>query len=479
MTSFNAKLIALARKQVTLAGPRYSPGIDVNAPNIAIEPLLLALGALALDDPYRSRLDELHASLDESLQYATDVKGLFARRRRSPDVLLATLRELKQVTPATAQACVTRVQQLLKAVNNVLTTEHARLDNQRQVATTEENQHLVDSAMVTLRRVQYAIEEVGRFAESAAFRLLTTNRLMILGEWGTGKTHFLCDITNQRITKTLPTLFVLAQHLPLGVDPLTAICQMTGVATSPKQLLTLLNQAGKARSARALLIVDGINEGDQARWRKALLPLSHQAESFPNVGFVLSCRRPFEKQIVSAHAAARWTQVEHSGFSNVAFDAQMEFFRYYEIPAPETPLLTDEFSRPLFLKILCETIRDLSTRSKKTYLKNLASGQKGMTRALEDFAKHIGAKIEQAFNLGPLTCWKIMKGDVVSGRTVGIAPIMASNVRDYITRPEAVAVLGVLDDLHAHSAGLPTSPHAGRRSSDAEHEMEHRTGQAI
>ena len=72
-------------------------------------------------------------------------------------------------------------------------------------------------------------------------------------------------------------------------------------------------------------------------------------------------------------------EVHHPGFEDQEFDAQLEFFRYYDLPPLHVPLLSVEFSRPLFLRLMCEGIKDLSKRSQKENLRDLASGEKSMT----------------------------------------------------------------------------------------------------
>ena len=180
----------------------------------------------------------------------------------------------------------------------------------------------------------------------------------------------------------LPTLLVLAQSLPARDDPLEAICETTGVAESPEVLLSDLQALGKEIGARSLLLIDGINEGDRSAWKKALPVLAHRLGEYANIGLVLSCRRPFEKQIVTTAASKLFLEAEHPGFEGNEFDAQVEFFEYYGIPTPHVPLITPEFSRPLFLKLFCDAIKTLSTRHKSKHLRDIASGQRGnVTRA--------------------------------------------------------------------------------------------------
>lgn len=130
-------------------------------------------------------------------------------------------------------------------------------------------------------------------------------------------------------------------------------------------------------------------------------------------------------------------QLTHPGFEDQEFDAQLEFFRHYDLPALHVPLLTAEFSRPLFLRLMCEGVRELSKRSQKKKLRDIASGQKSMTYVLEHFVKRVGAEVEAEHGLPSKACWLIMKGEPRKGRA-GLAGVLASNRREWMSLDEVV-----------------------------------------
>ena len=76
------------------------------------------------------------------------------------------------------------------------------------------------------------------------------------------------------------------------------------------------------------LLIDGIDEGDRSAWKKSLPALAHRLGEYANIGLVLSCRRPFEKQIVTTAASKLFVEAEHLGFEENEFDAQVKFFDY-------------------------------------------------------------------------------------------------------------------------------------------------------
>ena len=236
----------------------------------------------------------------------------------------------------------------------------------------------------------------------------------------------------------MPALLVLASHLAPAVDPLEAIAKETKLARTGDSLLVSLDRLGRRTRCRALLIVDAINEGDREVWRKQLTRLARRVNQFPNVGLVLSCRRPFQEIIVTPSSEKCFVRLEHLGFEEQEFDAQQAFFSYYGIPAPQMPLITPEFSRPLFLKLFCKAVTELSSRTQKRKLIEVASGQKGMTYVLEYFTKKVGKSIERDFKLPSNSCWRLLKG---SQEKTGFAWTMADEPRDWVTRHNALSII--------------------------------------
>jgi hypothetical protein len=361
----------------------------------------------------------------------------------NPARLLAHLSDLEAARPPDVGAVrhrATITANRLDAVAERL-AERA-LEGLRNAPVDSEERRSRDVEYGEARRFTFAVRTVLDFLRSASAALLEKNVLLLLGGWGMGKTHPLCDLTKRRMEQGLPTLFCLAQQLP-DVNPLEALCQTTGLARDGAALLAALDRIGRQRRTRSMLIIDAINEGDRRMWRRSLFALCRAVRRLPNLTLILSCRQPFEQQIVGRRATQQLVVVHHQGFGEIEFDAQLSFFQHYDIPAPQVPLMMPEYSRPLFLQLLCKAIADLSNRGKHRQLKSFASGQRGMTFLLEYFAKKVGAPIERDFGLSGTTCWRILKGSSITkgGPLVGIAPLMADQLRDYITWDECVSAI--------------------------------------
>jgi hypothetical protein len=432
-------------ENINAAGPRYSPIVDPAAPNLEIAPLISAIEALAVSDKYKAFIIDLEEGVSKAWKEANkETITLFSSV--SPNNLLGTLRILKMQKPGQSELMLKLLDRLTSRLLTILQKETSRLyEKERDLKEHSEEWRAVQSSISNIRKLESSIRLVSAFIRSLDFKFVSTNRMLLLGEWGTGKTHLLCDITKGRISRNLPTLFYLAHRLPLKINPLEAICQATSIASSPKALLEGLDKLGKESGTRSLLIIDGINEADRDVWKKHLRDIALMISKYKNVAIILSCRTPFDRHMFLKSTRNMFVQIFHNGFQEIEFNAQRIFFKHYNIPNPHIPLLTPEFSRPLFLKILCSTLSGKTMTVKKRLMNELTSGQKTMRKLFEDFVGEIGSKIESDFGLRPKTCWWILKGGKkVSDQMIGIAVSMANSVKDYIDPKDCLSIIKVI-----------------------------------
>ena len=427
---------------ITAAGPRYTPTLDPNAPNLEIVTLVRALEALGLTDKYRNKIIELEIGLEKAWKEASK-KTQDLIPSATYKKLIISLKKLPNTKAGQTKKLLASIERYSLEISKILSTDTERLREEER--TTEENseqRRVIQSDLSSHRKFGSVIREVLTFTKSPKADLVKNNLMLLLGEWGTGKTHLLCDLTVQRMKRGLPTLFLLAIRLQGKTNPLESLCSMTGLASTPNQLLKAMNTLGYKSGGRALIIFDGINEGDKKAWKKHIKGIISLATRYKNVGIILSCRTPFDRHIFSKTSRKHFTQLFHNGFQEIEFDAQKAYFDHYGIPTPQVPLLTPEFSRPLFLKILCLTFSGKTSSTKSRWIKEIASGQKSMTKLFEDFVVHIGSSIESDFGLSSKTCWRILKGEKLgSGKVRGIAVLMADRVKDHIKPNEAVSVI--------------------------------------
>ncbi|UTH74439.1 NACHT domain-containing NTPase [Chromobacterium sp. IIBBL 290-4] len=288
-----------------------------------------------------------------------------------------------------------------------------------------------------LNRCVRIVRDEAEYAASPSFKLLFDPILLISGEWGTGKTHLLCDVTSERLRREAPTVLVLAKNFEGNV--LSDICARLGTEISVENMFAELEDVGQGVQGRTVFIVDGVNEGRRREWRQAIATLLSLVAEYPNIGLVVTCRTPFETIAIGKSDLGEFHRLQHYGFDDQEFDAQAAFFEYYKLPLPEVPLLDREFSRPLTLKLICQSLQNLSGKKLAKGFAGIASGQRGMTFVLESFVNRVGQPIEDQFGLRGKGCWILLKGDdqFSDKRISGFAPCMAANLRSYVFPSEA------------------------------------------
>lgn len=459
-------LDAATKRTLIAAGPRYSPAIDADAPNLHIDSLRRAGSALCLGSLFRLQLAELAATLNETQDRNRELsEQLFLRRQVTPSTIGRLLEEARDCEHAPAmRALLLRARRHSRLVQATI-ARHEQIEARKsqELAATKnaangdeaEHQRLVSMNQGRLRGLQAMAEALfglQRFFGGAESRsLIEVNAALLLGSWGTGKTHFVCDFALEALSDGTPAVAVLADSLRPDMTPLDAIAAQLGIGTSGIDLLDRMGEVARALGRRALVLIDAINESDRKMWRRYLPELIEIFAKRTDVAVLLTCRTPFNEEIVAPAVQKSVVELWHPGFEDQEFDAQFEFFTYYKLPALHVPFLTSEFSRPLFLKLLCRGLAQLSKQTQKRQLQQIASGQKGMTFVLENFVKHVGVEVESRYQLPAKTCWFILKGTGVD--RPGVAGMLAEAQRDWLTADEAIEQV----DLRVASFGADGS----------------------
>ncbi|MEX0806091.1 MAG: hypothetical protein WD688_22645 [Candidatus Binatia bacterium] len=450
-----AKVNAFA---VHSAGPRYTPGIDSAAPNLQIEHLNLALDGLLCNDRFKKTIGDFHDSLKKAwadaqrhihkpyrrkIPRATRLLNLLIKFKKSP---IGAGRSVVSASRAT----VGRINSAIRSLSEAFYEEQNKRRNELREEQKDEDSldaklRSLEAQHHYLRRYESSLSAVAEFLDSAGCLLQFTNRALLLGAWGTGKTHFLCDVAEQHVKNGMPSVIVLAKDFDPGPDLGSGLAKFTGLAPNLRQLLENLNAMGELSRQRALLMIDGINEADQDSWRRGIIVLRKAVRQFPHVGLILSCREPFETVVFKDGDRKQFATLSHGGFSDIEFDAQTEFFKYYGIPLPHIPLLADEFSRPLTLKIICEAFKDLPKKAQRKGFSGIISGQRGMTFILERFVNRRATEIEGNMKLPRQFCWNLIKGDdgISDPLTSGFAPYMARKLTENVETEECLRIIQV------------------------------------
>ena len=197
----------------------------------------------------------------------------------------------------------------------------------------------------------------GRISED--IEIYNVKSLLVAGEAGVGKTHLFCDIAVGRTRRKQMTVLLHGSHFQDGAPQATAVGEL-GLACSFSELLEGLDLAGRAGGSRSLLMIDALNEGaGKDIWKPHIRGLLREMDRFPHVALAVSVRTAYEADIIPGDIApSSLHRIEHKGFGGRTEAALAMFFDNNGIERPAVPVLTPEFSNPLFLTILCRGLKN-------------------------------------------------------------------------------------------------------------------------
>lgn len=441
-------LINLSKDQIQQAGQRYTPGVDPEAPNLRIEPLFtaienLACGASALKR-FESILDEFSEAWGRAKhcsQRRSEIEALLDDVRASLPKFLNRFRARDVEAQKEWSDRVTNFETVLIADMAHWRAEGAKLQEAEGGSNYSITRNTIYGNVRAIDRCLDIFNAEKEYIKSAAFKVLFDPFLLISGEWGTGKTHLMCDVTQDRIHRDQPTVLVLAKNFQGKVAP--EICARIEPEFTPAEVFDRIEDLARYSDERAVIILDGVNEGRRREWRDAISCIQAMISDRHNIGLVVTCRTPFESISIPDELLDQFHKITHFGFDDQEFDAQAAFFQHYNLPLPEVPLLDREFSRPLTLKLICQSLQNLTDKKLAKGFAGIASGQKGMTYVLESFVNGVGQSIEREFGLKAHACWWLLKGSdrIVDKRLSGFAPCMAASLRGYVRPSEADRII--------------------------------------
>ncbi|NQT92327.1 MAG: hypothetical protein HQ559_06170 [Lentisphaerae bacterium] len=210
----------------------------------------------------------------------------------------------------------------------------------------------------TVREALDAFRDLHNWLGSPDGGLAFCRAFVLSGGWGVGKTHGVCDIACQRIEQQIFSCVVFGHQFGGEPDPWTRLAESLGlpITLGKDGLLDALNAAAKASGQPLILFIDAINETRPLQyWRNRLAAVVDEMRSRPSLRICFTCRAPYLPHCLpEAHGLP---VVEHSGFKGVEQIACTAFFEHYGLKPPVAPILQPELANPLYLRLVCETLK--------------------------------------------------------------------------------------------------------------------------
>jgi len=216
-----------------------------------------------------------------------------------------------------------------------------------------------DNSRTNLYKLSSVINGLASFVKQKKTVLSQTKSVLLYGEAGIGKSHLLCDLSLHRINENLPTLFLLGAQYR-GGNPIGFIKESLDLQNYRNfQVLGAIDAAGEASGARALIVIDAINEGNHRDdWHDQITGFLSDLSRFPYIAVLFSCRSTYLNYILPDSAGETLLpRIEHYGFRGHEHRAAEKFLSQQGISKPSAPILAPEFTNPLFLKTCCRALR--------------------------------------------------------------------------------------------------------------------------
>ncbi|MFF9127515.1 hypothetical protein ACF09J_30320 [Streptomyces sp. NPDC014889] len=278
-----------------------------------------------------------------------------------------------------------------------------------------------------LARALDACERLGNLLRSPAAQAAEKKTWLLLGEAGQGKTHLLVDAARRAVDEGRPALVVFGQELT-GHDTLSEIAQKRGLGPlAERDFLQALDAAGAASGCRFLLIIDALNDSDDAgNWKSELLALQVRLAGYQHIALLVSCRSTFKSIVVPDRFDVPASV--HSGFAGREMEGLESYLRGVAAALPNNPLLASVFTNPLFVKLYADSL------SKS--LKRGGSGGHPRDRSavFDAYVDHRAATICSRLGLDPLERPVHRAVDALASR-------MAAAQRSVLPREEARALV--------------------------------------
>ena len=381
---------------VRAAGGRYSPSLHVDLP------MAFALEGLALSEAYWKKFRAVRgavviAATKLDVAHYTGL-GVATQLRR----LIHVLDEWRRDVPAGLALPVrldrdrlldaTRVFE--DAVNEAYPSDpaHRRRTATERQARTDERRRWLQHCLRTLGDALGAFE---RLLRSGATEAAERGVLVLTGEAGQGKTHLFCDAAKRAVQAGLPAIVLLAGRLS-GRHVWSEVAEQLGLGqTGSEEVLGAMQAAAQASNAPFVLLIDALNEAAEPKaWQEELPGLLAEIAQNPWISLGVSVRSTFLPVVFPVEGLSGVAEIEHRGFERRELEATERFFDAFGLEQPPIPLLTPEFTNPLFLKLYCEGLSDLGLNAPP-------AGETHVSDVFERYLKAKAARIVARLNLDP------------------------------------------------------------------------------
>jgi hypothetical protein len=224
---------------------------------------------------------------------------------------------------------------------------------------------LFETELSTLRELQSKNRRLEDDLQSKVnVRLTNYPVLIVKGEAGSGKSHLLGDIAQNRMERGRPSILLLGQSFKFGVGSVEKnILDLLGLEMKMEDFLKSLNKIGEQLNERIPILIDAINEGGGVSlWSDEVFGLINSITKYPFLGVALSIRTTYFDLMFPEGIPKEISIINHEGFAGNEYAALKLFCKHYQLKQPDFPILAPEFTKPLFLILICKGVQNSPTK---------------------------------------------------------------------------------------------------------------------
>ena len=362
-------LVQLQEKAAQVAGKRYRPELHVDIP------IQKEIDALGLGNTFFSEIDEQLKAVTDTTE---DLRSLLRDLRDASEDDQTIIDLCHKVTNegkiwSTDTYVISKdtnrfrclVKKTYETISSLLNTieqdRRARQDTVPKVDQNRAEPRYSQDLAFWYRRIIKPMTVLLDLLTSKRSNLIMGKPYLLMGDAGTGKTHLLLESSGQALQERRPAVVLFGEQF--GTDDLWSQLAR-GLGLSPdlpqNELLGILDACGAQSGKRFLLIIDALNETrSPSFWSSNLIPLVTALRDYSHVSLAVSVRSTYiEKIDPDERREEFFITKNHPGFAGMEIEATGLYFNHYELELPRHPLLTPEFTNPLFLQLYCEAFKD-------------------------------------------------------------------------------------------------------------------------
>ena len=356
-------------EMIAAVGPRYTPELNVKLP------LSEVFEGVSRSRLFFERFQEAYGDIGKALSKGS----LKVIVEQAPEQVERLYKKLGQIIETAKNYDQPGMEQInwslmehqaadtlrcISDIHNLIQHLIKEIDNTRSPQKDERTgrlsrKDLLSSMRHSLWRVKEKLVAFREFIKSDIAHLANQPAILLTGEAGTGKTHLFADAAKNHLESGGVAILLLGNQFAKE-EPWAQILRMLGLSCTREEFLGALEAAAQTTGKRAIIFIDALNEGGgRSIWKTNLPSMLECVARYPWIAIAVSVRSSYVKPLIPEGLDSdKVIWCVHDGFAGKEYQAAKNYFEHYNIQLPSVPVLTPEFQNPLFLRCLCEGLKD-------------------------------------------------------------------------------------------------------------------------